>query len=157
MQPEQPHDAAMTVASPILPRWRDRRGAKIVATAVALVLLTVSGASAQQFALSSADLADSAALATSTRRLAGEVLASYRDPDRGRYLDNVFRLQILLGRFAEASTSLAELRTLRQHPVRSRALRPVRNSGRRHARRRGRRSAEGPVRAGVSRTLRAAG
>lgn len=104
----------MTVANTILPCWRHWRGARIVATAAALLLLTVRSASAQQFALSSADLADSAALATSTHRLAGEVLASYREPDRGRYLDNVFRLQILLGRFAEASSSLAELRTLRQ-------------------------------------------
>ncbi|HEX8904876.1 MAG TPA: CocE/NonD family hydrolase [Longimicrobiaceae bacterium] len=102
------------MAGPILACSRDRRNAKIVATTAALVLLTVSSASAQQFALSSADLADSAALAMSARRLAGEVLGSYRDPDRRRYLDNVFRLQILLGRFAEASTSLAELRTLRQ-------------------------------------------
>lgn len=86
----------MTVASPIQPCWRARRSAKIVAIAVALLLLTVSSASAQQFALSSADLADSAALATSTHRLAGEVLASYRDPDRGRYLDNVFRLQFTI-------------------------------------------------------------
>lgn len=104
----------MTVASPILPRRRDRRGAKITATVVALLLLTVGRASAQQFALSSADLADSAALATSTHRLAGEVVASYGDTDRFRYLDNVFRLQMLLGRFAEASASLAELRALRQ-------------------------------------------
>lgn len=104
----------MSEVSPIPPCWRDRRGAKTVATTAALLLLTVSSASAQQFALSSADLADSAALATSTRRLAGEVLASYRDPDRSRYLDDAFRLQILLGRFAEASASLAELRALRQ-------------------------------------------
>ncbi|HEU4883330.1 MAG TPA: CocE/NonD family hydrolase [Longimicrobium sp.] len=104
----------MTMANPIPPYRRDRRGAKIVATAGALLLLTVSRVSAQQFALSSADLADSAALATSTHRLAGEVLASYRDPDRGRYLDNLFRLQILLGRFADASASLAQLRALRQ-------------------------------------------
>lgn len=104
----------MTVARPILPCRRDRRSAKIAAATVTLLLLTASGGSAQQFALSSADLADSAALATSTRRLAGEVLGSYQDPDRARYLDNVFRLQILLGRFADAANSLAELRTLRQ-------------------------------------------
>jgi uncharacterized protein len=98
----------------MLPWCCDRRSAKIAATTAALLLVAVSSASAQQFALSSADLADSAALATSTRRLAGEVLESYRDPDRRRYLDNVFRLQILLGRFADASASLAELRALRQ-------------------------------------------
>ncbi|HEX2078887.1 MAG TPA: CocE/NonD family hydrolase [Longimicrobium sp.] len=97
-----------------MPWCCDRRRAKIVASTVALLSLSVSSAAAQQFALSSADLADSAALATSARRLAGEVLASYHEPDRSRYLDNVFRLQILLGRFAEASTSLAQLRALRQ-------------------------------------------
>lgn len=102
------------MAGTMLPWCRDRRSAKIAAAAAALLLLTASGASAQQFALSSADLADSAALATSSRRLAGEVLGSYRDPDRTRYLDNVFRLQILLGSFADAAASLAELRTLRQ-------------------------------------------
>ena len=102
------------MAGTMLPSCCDRRSAKIAATTAALLLLTVSGAPAQQFALSSADLADSAALATSTRRLAGEVLGSYRDPDRSRYLGNVFLLQILLGRFAEASGSLAQLRALRQ-------------------------------------------
>ncbi len=102
------------VTRPIPPRRCARGGAKVVATLAALLMLTVSGASAQQFALTSADLADSAALATSARRLAGEVLASYREPDRRQYLDNAFRLQMLLGRFADASASLAELRGLRQ-------------------------------------------
>jgi hypothetical protein len=131
------------VARLILPCWRDRRSAKVVATTTTLLLLTVSGASAQQFALSSADLADSAALATSTRRLAGEVLGSYRDADRGRYLDNVFRLQILLGRFAEASASLAELRALRQDSTPSDRARYVQYEILADAMRRG--AGEGPL------------
>jgi hypothetical protein len=68
---------------------------------------------AQTFALSSADVADSAALARSMPRLAAEVLAAYRDANRERFLANVFRLQILTGRYDDAAASLAEGRRLR--------------------------------------------
>ncbi len=71
-------------------------------------------ATAQSFPLSAADVADSAALARSMPRLAAEVLASYRDTDRVRFLDNLFRLQILAGKYTEASASLAELRSVRR-------------------------------------------
>lgn len=67
---------------------------------------------AQTFPLSSADIADSAAAARSIPRLAAQVLAEYEDSDRVRFLDNVFRLQMLTGRYEEASASLAELRSL---------------------------------------------
>lgn len=70
-------------------------------------------ASAQTFQLSAADVADSAALTSSMPRLAAEVLAAYRDTARVRYLDNRFPLQILTGRYAEASAGLAEARALR--------------------------------------------
>ena len=43
-------------------------------------------------------------------RLAAEVLATYEDGDRTRFLDNLFRLQILTGKYSEAEASLAELR-----------------------------------------------
>lgn len=78
------------------------------------LLLGVSTVAAQGFHLSSADVADSAALATSMPRLAAQVLGTYRDADRLRLLDNLFRLQILTGRYSEAWASLAELRTLRR-------------------------------------------
>src|SRR5438309_2340215 len=68
---------------------------------------------AQTFQLSSADVADSAALTKSMPRLAAAVLATYRDTTRARFLDNLFRLQILTGRYREAAASLAEGRALR--------------------------------------------
>lgn len=69
---------------------------------------------AQQFSLSAAELADSAALATSMPRLAAQVLAEYRDTSRARYLDNRFRLEMLLGRYADAAGTLVTLRQM-QH------------------------------------------
>ena len=78
------------------------------------VLLRAPEASAQSFPLTGAEVADSAALAGSMPRLAAEVLASYEDADRSRFLDNLFRLQILTGKYAEAEASLAELRRLRR-------------------------------------------
>lgn len=71
-------------------------------------------APAQQFPLSAAELADSAALATSMPRLAAQVLAEYRDTSRARYLDNRFRLEMLLGRYADAASTLAAVRQVRQ-------------------------------------------
>jgi putative CocE/NonD family hydrolase len=82
----------------------------------AAVLLRAPEVSAQSFPLTSAEVADSAALAGAMPRLAAEVLASYEDADRARFLDNLFRLQILTGKYAEAEASLAELRGLRRDP-----------------------------------------
>src|SRR5688500_7859670 len=88
-----------------------------------LLVLAAGTAAAQSFPLSSADLADSAALARSMPRLAGEVLAGYRDANRARFLDNVFRLQMLTGRYGDASATLAELRSAHPNPApRTRAL-----------------------------------
>src|SRR5688500_16261872 len=75
--------------------------------------LSARTVAAQTFPLSSADIADSAALSRSMPRLAAEVLATYRDADRARFLDNLFRLQLLTGKYREAATSLAEARALR--------------------------------------------
>src|SRR5688500_744670 len=69
------------------------------------------GVRAQTFQLSSADVADSAALVRSMPRLAAEVLAAYRDRDPASYLGNTFRLQLLIGKYPEALTSLEQLRT----------------------------------------------
>lgn len=66
-------------------------------------------APAQQFSLSPAELADTA-LDASMPRLAVEVLAQYKDTNRLRYLDNRFRLEFLLGRYADAVETLASLR-----------------------------------------------
>lgn len=46
-------------------------------------------------------------------RLASEVMAAYREDNRGKYLDNLFRLQIVAGQYAEARNTIASLRALR--------------------------------------------
>jgi putative CocE/NonD family hydrolase len=71
-------------------------------------------APAQQFPLSAAEVADSAALAASTPRLAAQVLAEYHDTNRTRYLDNRFRLEMLLGRYSDAASTLTVLRQAQQ-------------------------------------------
>ncbi|MFN0007006.1 MAG: CocE/NonD family hydrolase [Planctomycetota bacterium] len=81
--------------------------------ASSLFLAACASLPPREYPLSEADVADPAAMAQSMTRLAEEVLASYRDSDRTRFLDHRFRLQILTGRNREASASLAELRALR--------------------------------------------
>ena len=44
--------------------------------------------------------------------LAGKVIAVYKENDRRKYLDNLFRLQIVAGRYADAKETLASLRAL---------------------------------------------
>jgi uncharacterized protein len=72
--------------------------------------------SAQSFPLTSADIADSAAMERSAPRLAQAVLGSYRDTNRLRFLDNRFRLELLAGRISDAARALAQARALRDTP-----------------------------------------
>ncbi len=46
-------------------------------------------------------------------RLAGRAIATYRDTDRERYLDNLHRLEIVAGRYQDAGATLRTLRDLR--------------------------------------------
>ena len=87
----------------------------MIASRVWLVVLALSGAraaAAQTFPLSSADVADSAALAGSAPRLAAAVLATYTDTNRARYLDNLFHLQLLTGNYRDASATITQWRAL---------------------------------------------
>lgn len=70
-------------------------------------------AAAQQFDFPGAAAEDPAALSKSIHGLAEHVIAAYRDEDRDRHLDNLFRLQLVAGRYTEALKSLTELRALR--------------------------------------------
>jgi putative CocE/NonD family hydrolase len=72
---------------------------------------------AQSFDFPGAAAKDPAVLAAAMPKLAGEVLAVYRDADRRTDLDNRFRLQIVAGRYAEASATLAALRALPAPPA----------------------------------------
>ena len=67
---------------------------------------------AQQFDFPSGATEDPAALSKSMPGLAREVIAVYREDDRRQYLDNLFRLQMVAGQYAEANESLASLRPL---------------------------------------------
>ncbi len=49
--------------------------------------------------------------------LAAQAMAVYRDTNRDRYLDNLFRLQLLTGRYADASRTLDSLRIRRGNRV----------------------------------------
>jgi len=66
----------------------------------------VRTAHAQQFDFPAAAVKDSAVLASAMTRLAAEVIAVYRENDRGVYPDNLFRLQFVAGRAAEAAATL---------------------------------------------------
>jgi len=55
---------------------------------------------------------DAAALAQRMPGLAREVIAVFKDDDRRRFLDTLFRLQTVAGQYAEAGESLAALRAM---------------------------------------------
>jgi len=49
--------------------------------------------------------------------LAQQAIGVYEDNDRDRYLDNLFRLQTVAGRYADATNTLTALRALRRNRV----------------------------------------
>jgi hypothetical protein len=75
-------------------------------------LVVVPCAAAQQLDFPGAAVEDSAMLSKAMPVLAQDVIAVYREEDRRKYLDNLFRLQIVAGQYAEANKSIASLRAL---------------------------------------------
>jgi len=69
-------------------------------------------AAAQTFDFPGAAVEAPAALSSRMPGLAREVIAVYKDEDRRRFLDNLFRLQTVAGQSTEAAASLATLRSL---------------------------------------------
>jgi uncharacterized protein len=65
---------------------------------------------AQQFAFPAAAVQDSAVLSGYIPGLAADVIAHYRESDRRSYLANLFRLQAVAGRYADATVTLDSLR-----------------------------------------------
>lgn len=76
-------------------------------------LALVTQAQAQQIEFNQDAATDPAALAREMPRLAKSALALYRESDREKYLDSLFRLQLLAGDYRAANASLAALRELR--------------------------------------------
>ncbi|HEX7679974.1 MAG TPA: hypothetical protein VF713_17730, partial [Thermoanaerobaculia bacterium] len=80
---------------------------------LALACLFVSSyATAQQLDFSAAAVEDVAARPRAMSALAAQAIAVYKEDDRAKYLDNLFRMQIVAGRYAEAIETLSSLRAL---------------------------------------------
>lgn len=75
--------------------------------------LAAMQADAQVLNFPDASADDPATLQSALRTLAGELIASFRDPDRGTQLDNLFRFQLVAEKYVDAAASLGELRVLR--------------------------------------------
>lgn len=84
----------------------------IRATAFVCIWLLAApcAAAAQQFEFPAAAVDDPAMLAKTMPALAKAVLANYREGDRRKYLDTMFRLQMIAGQYDDAAKALAELR-----------------------------------------------
>jgi uncharacterized protein len=83
---------------------------------IAVAIGCVAGgttANAQQFDFPSPAIRDSAVLSSYMPRLAAEVIAVYRENDRGMYLGNLFRLQFVAGQHAAAAATLDAWRAAR--------------------------------------------
>ncbi len=76
-----------------------------------LALWLVSPAEAVDFPAPSTT--DDAAFEHAMPLLAAQLIALYEEPDRDRYLNNRFRLELVAGRYADANASVRALRQLR--------------------------------------------
>jgi hypothetical protein len=74
--------------------------------------LVATQASAQQLSFNRAAATDPAELARAMPALAKETIAKYREEDRRKYLDNLFRLQIIAGDYGAANTAIKSLREI---------------------------------------------
>jgi putative CocE/NonD family hydrolase len=84
---------------------------------IVIACLTVMPCAAQQLDFPSATVEDSATLSRFMPELSRKVLAIYREDDQRKYLDNLFRLQIVAGQYADASKTIASLRALRANSL----------------------------------------
>jgi putative CocE/NonD family hydrolase len=84
---------------------------------LALACLAAMPCAAQQLDFPGAAVEDSATLSKAMPELSRAVIAVYRDEDQRKYLDNLFRLQIVAGQYADAIKTMASLRALRASSV----------------------------------------
>jgi putative CocE/NonD family hydrolase len=73
-----------------------------------------TSASAQELDLPQDAVKDEAALARAMPELAKRAIAIYQEPDRSRYLNALFRMQIVAGQYAEAVATIRSLTDLRR-------------------------------------------
>src|SRR5215472_11833397 len=71
---------------------------------------------AQNVALPRAALKDESALGKAMPDLARSAIAGYKEADREKYLDTLFRLQMVAGQYSESLATLKSLRDMRKGP-----------------------------------------
>jgi uncharacterized protein len=71
---------------------------------------------AQDFPFPAGTAGDAAAVEKAMPALAVQVIAAYKEESRAAYLDHLFRLQIVAGRYSDALQTLATLRELSANP-----------------------------------------
>jgi len=76
----------------------------------ALCLAFSYGTQGQDFDFPQSALTDPAVLSTAMPDLARQVMAVYKENDREKYLDNLFRLQMVAAQYPEALSTIAALR-----------------------------------------------
>jgi putative CocE/NonD family hydrolase len=82
--------------------------------AIALVFfVSAVSVAAQQINVPDGFIKDDAALASGMPAFAERLIAAYANPDREQYLDVLFRLQLVAGKYAEALSTLKTLREMR--------------------------------------------
>lgn len=79
---------------------------------IVLTCLAATSCMAEDFAFPGAAAQDGGAVAEAIPALAGQLIEAWRDPDRAKYLDTLFRLQIAARRYAGANETLDQLRVL---------------------------------------------
>jgi putative CocE/NonD family hydrolase len=70
--------------------------------------------SAQQLDFPNVAISDDVRVSESMSALAEQVISVYKDSDRDRYLNNLFQLQMVAGKYAEADATINSLRDLRR-------------------------------------------
>jgi uncharacterized protein len=73
-----------------------------------------AAASAQELSFPHEDLNDGAAIDAAMPALAKQIIASYRDENREKYLENLYALQIVAGEYADSTATIRLLRDLRR-------------------------------------------
>jgi hypothetical protein len=86
---------------------------------ICLAVATVTAA--QEIPFPEAALAGPAVLSKAMPDLAKQVMAVYQNADRDKYLDNLFRLQLVAGQYSDALSSIAALRERLRADHRARA------------------------------------
>jgi putative CocE/NonD family hydrolase len=83
-----------------------------IAPVTLMFLVAATSCAQSSFVVQKESLTDSLARSKFMAQLATDVMRGYEEPDRAKYLDTLFRLQLVAARFDEATTSIEKLRQI---------------------------------------------